>query len=135
MHIHEFGFPGGSAGKESACNAGNLGSIPGLGRSHGEGNAYPLQYSGLENFMDCTVHGVTKSWTRLSDFHFTHCDTHLGSPLSVTAFACRCACVCAFVCVFVFPHHTLDRSSFCLDMASAGLDPPHSLNHEPPSAQ
>ena len=46
-------FPGGSAGKESACNAGDLGSIPGLGRSPGEGNSYPLQYSGLENSMDC----------------------------------------------------------------------------------
>ena len=61
-------FPGGSAGKESACNAGDLGLIPGLKRSPGEGN--PLQYSGLENFMDYTVHEVTKSWTQLSDFHF-----------------------------------------------------------------
>ena len=56
-------FPGGSAGKESACNAGNLGLVPGLGRSPGEGNGYSLQYSGLENSMDDTVHGVTKSWT------------------------------------------------------------------------
>ena len=46
------GFPGGSAGKESACNVGDLGSIPGLGRSPGEGKGYPLQYSGLENSMD-----------------------------------------------------------------------------------
>ena len=61
------GLPDGSAGKESACSAGNLGSIPGLGRSPGEGNVYPLQYSGLENSMDCIVHEVTKSWTRLSD--------------------------------------------------------------------
>ena len=52
------GFPGGSAGKESACNAGDLGSIPGLGRSPGEGNSYPLQYSGLEKSMDCIVHGI-----------------------------------------------------------------------------
>ena len=50
------GFPGGSAGKESSCNAGDLGSIPGLGRFLGEGNGYPLQCSGLENSMDCTVH-------------------------------------------------------------------------------
>ena len=57
------GFPGGSAGKESACNAGDLGSIPGLGGSSGEENGYPLQYSGLENSMDCIVHGVTKSQT------------------------------------------------------------------------
>ena len=55
------GFPGGSAGKESACNAGDLVSIPGLGRSPGEGKGSPLQYSG---------HGVTKYQTRVSDFHF-----------------------------------------------------------------
>ena len=65
-----FHFPWGSAGKETTCNAGVLGSIPGLGRSPGEGKGYPLQYSDLENTMDCIVHGVTKSWTQLSDFHF-----------------------------------------------------------------
>ena len=65
------GFPGGSAGKESACNAGDLGSVPGLGRSPGEGNSYPLQYSGLENSMDCIVHGIEKSQTRLSFSFFT----------------------------------------------------------------
>ena len=58
-------FPCGSAGKESACNAGDLGLIPGLGRSPGEGKGYLLQYSGLENSMDYTVHGVAKSWTWL----------------------------------------------------------------------
>ena len=68
------GFPCGSAGKESACNVGDLGSIPGLGRSPGEGKGYPLQFSGLENSMDCVVHGVTKSRTWLSDFHFTMWD-------------------------------------------------------------
>ena len=52
------GFLGGSDSKESACNVGDLGSIPGLGRSPGEGKGYPLQYSGLENSMDCIVHGV-----------------------------------------------------------------------------
>ena len=64
--------PCGLAGKESVCYAGDLGSIPGLGRSPGEGKVYPLQYSGLENFMDYTytVHGVAKNQTRLSDFHF-----------------------------------------------------------------
>ena len=61
-------FPCGSAGKESTCNAD---SILELGRSPGEGKGYQLQYSGLENPMDYVVHGVTKSWTRLSDFHFT----------------------------------------------------------------
>ena len=65
------GFPCGSAGKESTCNAEDLGLIPGLGRSSGEGKGYPLQYSGLENSMDCIAHGVAKSWTRLSDFHFS----------------------------------------------------------------
>ena len=64
------GFSGGSADKESACNPGDLGSIPGLGRYPGEGKGYPLQYSGLKNSMDCIVHGVTKSWTQLSNFHF-----------------------------------------------------------------
>ena len=64
------GFPCGSAGKESTCNAGELGLIPGLGRSLGERNSYPLQYSGLENSMDCIVHGVAKSQKRLSDFCF-----------------------------------------------------------------
>ena len=54
---------GGSAGRESACNAGDLHSIPGLGRSPREENSYPLQYSGLENSMDYTVHGATKSQT------------------------------------------------------------------------
>ena len=64
-------FPCGSAGKESTHNVGDLGSIPGLGRSSGEGKGYPLQYSGMENSMDCTVLGVAKSQTQLSDFHFT----------------------------------------------------------------
>ena len=71
------GFPGGSEDKASACSAGDPGSIPGLGRSPGEGNATPLQYSCLENPMDrgawqATVHGVAKSRTRLSDFTLTH---------------------------------------------------------------
>ena len=57
------GFPGGSAGKEFACNVGDLGLTPGLGRSPGEGKGYPLQYSGLENSTDCKVHGVTESDT------------------------------------------------------------------------
>ena len=62
-------FPCGSAGVESACNVGDLGSILGLGRSLGEGKGYPLQHSGLENSMNCIVRGVAKSWTRLSDFY------------------------------------------------------------------
>ena len=57
--MYPYGFPGGSAGKESACNAVDPGSIPGSGRSPGEGNRYPLQYSGLENFMDRGVWQAT----------------------------------------------------------------------------
>jgi len=68
VSLHIVGFPGGSAGKESTCNVGDLRLIPGLGRSPEEGKEYPLQYSGLENSMDCTVHGVAKSRTWLSDF-------------------------------------------------------------------
>ena len=55
------GFPGGSAGKESACNVGDLDSTPGSRRSPGAGNGYPLQYPGLENSMDCIVHGIAKT--------------------------------------------------------------------------
>ena len=70
-------LPGGSNGKESASNAGDSGSIPGLGSSPGEGKGNPLQYSCLESSMDrgtekATVHGVTKSQTRLRDFHTSH---------------------------------------------------------------
>ena len=61
-------FPCGSAGKESTYNAGDLGSVPGLGKSPGEGKGCPLQYSGQENSADCIVHGVAKSQTQLSDF-------------------------------------------------------------------
>ena len=71
FHVYNIlGFPCGSVGKESTCSAGDLGSIPGLGRSPGEGMGYPLQYSGLENSMDSTVHGVARGRTQLSDFHF-----------------------------------------------------------------
>ena len=70
-------FPGGSDGKASAYNVGDLGSVPGSGRSPGEGNGNPLQYSCLENPMDwgawwATVHGVAKSWTQLNDFTFIY---------------------------------------------------------------
>ena len=63
-------FPCGSADKESACNAGDLGSIPWLGRFPGERKGYPLLYSGLESSMDCIVYEVAQRWTRLSNFHF-----------------------------------------------------------------
>ena len=73
---HDFGFPGSSDGKASGYNVGHSGSIPGSGRSPGEGNGNPLQYSCLENPMDrgawwTTIHGVAKSQTRLTSLHFT----------------------------------------------------------------
>ena len=79
------GFPCGSAGKESACNAGDLDLTPGLERSPGEGKGYSLQYSGLENSMDCIVRGVEKSRTRLSDFHF-----HFTTIILICSYNKRC---------------------------------------------
>ena len=70
------GFLGDTVVKNLPGNARDMGSIPGLGRSPGEGNGYPLQYSGLENSMDYIVHGVAKTQTRLSDFHF-HFQGHM----------------------------------------------------------
>ena len=80
------GFPDSSAGKESACNAGDLGLIPGLRRSPGEGKGYPLQYSGLENSMDrgawrAAVHGVAKSQTQLRDFTFHLIISNMPDPV------------------------------------------------------
>ena len=107
------GFPGGSAGKEATCNAGSQGSIPGLGRSPGEGKGYPLQYSGLENSKDCIVHGVTKSWTRLSTFHihihhiYIHTHTH------------------TYILFHILFHYGLlqdiEYSSLCYTVGSCGL--------------
>ena len=75
LFVLERGFPHSSVGKESTCNAGDPGSIPGWGRSPGGGKGYTPQYSGLENSMDRIFHGVAKNWTRPSDFHF-HFNTH-----------------------------------------------------------
>ena len=89
MHLRYLGFPCGSAGKESVCHAGGLGSIPGLGRSPGEGNGYPLQYSGLENSMDWNSHGVAKSQTRPSNFQLSGTSIlcfHILSPLRAHLF-------------------------------------------------
>ena len=88
------GFPGGSEVKASACDAGDLGSIPGSGRPPGEGNGTPLQFSCLENPMDggtwrATVHGVANSRTRLSDFTFTLTEKHITAlKLWIN---CRCS--------------------------------------------
>ena len=66
------GFPSGSSGNKSTCNARDLSSFPGLEKFPGKGNSYQLQYFGLEKSMDCIVHGVTKSWTWLSNFHLSY---------------------------------------------------------------
>ena len=79
------GFPCGSAGKECACNAEDLGSTPGLGRFPGEGKGYPLQFSDLGNSMDCIVHWMAKSQTRLSDFYFSlFCSLQVYTDFSFT---------------------------------------------------
>ena len=78
----------------SPCSAGDLGSIPGLGRSPGEGKGYPLQYSGLENSMDCVDHGVAKSWTWLSDFHSLHLCTF-------NVYLCAFLCMCVHIVLFI----------------------------------
>jgi len=70
MLLFSLGFSDSSVDKESTCSAGDPSSIPGLGRSPGEGKGYLFQYAGLENSMDCIALGVSKSWTQLSDFHF-----------------------------------------------------------------
>ena len=77
----------GSSGEESICNVGDLDLIPALGRSPGEGNSYPLQYSGLENSLNCVIHGVAKNQTQLSDLGFT-----VGFPGGASGKepACRC---------------------------------------------
>ena len=77
----QLGFPYGSTGKESTCSVGDLGLIPGSGRSPGEGKGYQLQNSGLENSMDCIVHGFTKSQTRLSNLHFHFVSRNLHTVL------------------------------------------------------
>ena len=82
------GFPYGSTGKESAYNAGDLASIPELGRYPTKGKGYPFQYSDLENSTDLIVHGVTKSWTWLRDFHFRF--------LTSNEYECNCPMVSTF---------------------------------------
>ena len=82
----------GSAGKESTCNVGDLGSIPGLRRSPEEGKGYPLHYSGLENFMDCIVHGVTQSQTWLSDLSLYHFPWLMAHQFSSVTQSCLTLC-------------------------------------------
>ena len=110
---HRWGFPGGSDGKESACNTEDLGSISGLVRSPGEGNSNSLKYSCLENSMvrgawQAAVYGVTKSPTCLSDFHFTLADLILCRNLQVQ------------VICFIFLHLALLGSRECISDISGG---------------
>ena len=100
------GFPCGSAGKESTRNAGDLGSISRLGRSPGEGKGSLLLCSGLENSMDWMVHGVTKCWTRLSDFHF-HFPFH-QEPISL------------FFHIYLFSFFTVPGLHCCTQAFSRG---------------
>ena len=93
------GFPGGSDGKASACNARDLGSIPGSARSPGEGNGNPIQHSCLENPMDggawkAAVHGVAKSRTRLSDFTFTFMVYSLCAYVQFSTVSLLCLTLC-----------------------------------------
>ena len=83
--VLSLGFPGSSVGKEFACNARDPSSIPGSGRSPGEGKGYPLQYSGLKNSVECIVYTVAKSRTRLSDFHFISCPFFTGTKRGLLA--------------------------------------------------
>ena len=78
------GLPWWPAGKEFTCNAGDVGMIPGLGRSAGEGKGYAPQYSDLENSMGCIVHGVAESQTRLSNFHFDPICFGATKPCAIT---------------------------------------------------
>ena len=116
-------LPCGSVGKESACNAGDLRSIPGLGRSPGEGNGYPFQYSCLENSMDCIVHRITKSWTRRSNFHF-----HLGIDRAVSPGPCSTLFRAARV-LTAAPHSLarLQASSCDKRLVPVALLPSHSF--------
>ena len=118
------GFPDGSDGKESACYVGGLGSIPGSGRSPGEGKGYPLQYSCLENSMDrgawwVTVCGITKSWIRLSDWHF-----FVFSMLcEIYPLCCLSLCFIHFSRYTVFPCITIPCHSSILILMSSLLLP------------
>ena len=98
--IVHVGFPGDSAGKKkSACNVGDLGSIPELVRCPGEEKCYPLQYSGLENSKDCIVHGVAKSQTRLSDFDFDCSYARCYTWRELGEEAMRSFCIISYNCM------------------------------------
>ena len=108
VYIHIHGFPDSSVGKESTCNVGNPGLTPGLGRSPGEGIGYPLHCSGLENPMDYIVYGVTKSQTRLSNFHFHFSVSYISTYMYI--------CVCVYIYIMKyrdFPGSIAGKESTC----------------------
>ena len=110
LHIYRQGFPDGSVGKESACNAGHLGLIPGVGRSPGEGKGYPLQYSGLENSMACKVCGVAKSCMWLNNFH-AQCHIYIASPVISSLTKCG-----TFVTIYTPTLTCYHHSSSCISV-------------------
>ena len=102
MPCPSMGFPCGSAAKESVCNVGDQVLVPGLGRSPGERKSYPLQYSGLENSMDCIVRGVAKSQTQWSDFHFHFLSLSFKDSGFAIGFPWRVASIWACLVSFLF---------------------------------
>ena len=123
---------------ESACNVGDLGSVPVLGRSPGEGNGYPLQYSGLENSTDHIVLGVAKSQTWLSDFHFHFQmiqSRHYGRSDVCDDWAVRCSYTPSFLAHTLQPGHVRSRVLFRVcGFWSCGPHPPQDchVDQDPP---
>ena len=117
------GLPGDSDAKESACSAGDLCSVPGSGRSSGEGNGNPLQYFCLENSVDrgawqAIVHGVTKSQTQLSDYHSLTQLNYNAVLISAiqqndSLYIHMCVCVCVCICFHIHFHYGLSQDIEC----------------------
>ena len=130
-------FPGGSVGKVSACNAEDLGLIPGSGRSPGEGNGNPLQYSCLEKSMDggawwATVHGAAKSWTRLSDFFLSFTYLHdicTWTPDDTSHLPCMSSCLFQVLPV-VFLHWVTTTLSLTMESSLTLVSHPVDLPSE-----
>ena len=130
-----WGFPQSPVGKESACNAGDPGSIPGSGRSPGEGKGYPLQYCGLENSMDCIVHGAAKSRTRLSDFQF-HPPPGWKPPSFplLELVICQCSLCVSFHLLCSLTKHSAVSAALCPSLTVyAGSDWPCCLSGTVPT--
>jgi len=139
--LHCDGFPDSSVGKKSTCNAGYPGSIPGLGRSSGEGIGYPLQCSVLEDSMNCIVHGVAKSWTQLSDFYLTYIVTNLLTMIKRYQFS-SVTQSCPTLCDPMNPstpglpvHHQLPEfTQTHVHRVSDAIQPSHPLSSPSPPA-